>query len=317
MTAKMCHPSAKSTVAKATADSPASTDVTSPSLTEPASLDTAPSPSHKSSFPIPSTERQGQKALNRFDKIMEDMEKKSPEEITAFIQKYGPKSKSSRPPSYVIFLLKDNSYPRGWPLPLRYGRRYRVCHGRGALDIFVTGERSISKQQMEEMLQVQMFTAEDLFPLWKNGTGLCTSFAIYIASRLENSDHPTLFQFAELNGIHRACFSRDGTIIDSSARKILEVKDEKPISGYKGHWNLDKSSNDLTLLFKVCLSYLLVLFLFYFLLIYNRPLKVLNSQLSSPYRAMSKQCITVYFSSAIRNPFFVSSGKTPTRHLYF
>ncbi|KAM5471098.1 hypothetical protein MauCBS54593_003436 [Microsporum audouinii] len=107
---------------------------------------------------------------------------------------------------------------------------------------------------MEEMLQVQMFTAEDLFPLWKNGTGLCTSFAIYIASRLENSDHPTLFQFAELNGIHRACFSRDGTIIDSSARKILEVKDEKPISGYKGHWNLDKSSNDLTLLFKASKS---------------------------------------------------------------
>ncbi|KAM5480549.1 hypothetical protein McanCB56680_004780 [Microsporum canis] len=65
---------------------------------------------------------------------------------------------------------------------------------------------------------------------------------------------PTLFQFAELNGIHRACFSRDGTIIDSSARKILEVKDEKPISGYKGHWNLDKSSNNLTLLFKASKS---------------------------------------------------------------
>ncbi|KAM5460677.1 hypothetical protein McanCB49686_000392 [Microsporum canis] len=155
----MCHPSAKSTVAKATADSPASTDVTSPSLTEPASLDTASSPSHKSSSPIPSTERQGKKALTRFDKIMEDMKKKSPEEITAFIQKYGPK----------------------------------------------------------------MIT-------------------------------PTLFQFAELNGIHRACFSRDGTIIDSSARKILEVKDEKPISGYKGHWNLDKSSNNLTLLFKASKS---------------------------------------------------------------
>ncbi|EGE08343.1 hypothetical protein TEQG_08787 [Trichophyton equinum CBS 127.97] len=42
---------------------------------------------------------------------------------------------------------------------------------------------------------------------------------------------------------------RDGVIIDSSARKILESKDEKPVSGYKGLWKFDKSSNDLTLMF--------------------------------------------------------------------
>ncbi|EFR04282.1 hypothetical protein MGYG_07291 [Nannizzia gypsea CBS 118893] len=72
---------------------------------------------------------------------------------------------------------------------------------------FVTGESSISKEKMKEMLQVQMFTAKDLFPLWKNGTSLCTSFATYIASHPKNSDHPTMFQFTELNRIHRACFS--------------------------------------------------------------------------------------------------------------
>ncbi|EEQ34624.1 uncharacterized protein MCYG_07443 [Microsporum canis CBS 113480] len=136
MTAKMCHPSAKSTVAKATADSPASTDVTSPSLTEPASLDTASSPSHKSSSPIPSTERQGKKALTRFDKIMEDMKKKSPEEITAFIQKYGPKKMESLVyeeawvnSCFTSFIMLD----------------FILKQLHIELDMFVTGERSISK----------------------------------------------------------------------------------------------------------------------------------------------------------------------------
>ncbi|KMQ48603.1 hypothetical protein HL42_0731 [Trichophyton rubrum] len=86
---------------------------------------------------------------------------------------------------------------------------------------------------MEELLKIRIFTAEELLPLWNNGIGLCTSFATYIASRLEDSDCPTLVQFAKFNGIHRACFSRDGIIVDSSTKKTLEVTDQKPISGYR------------------------------------------------------------------------------------
>ncbi|EGD91939.1 hypothetical protein H112_00543 [Trichophyton rubrum D6] len=133
-------------------------------------------------------------------------------------------------------------------------------------------------------VQTRTFTAEDLFPLWKDGKGLCTSFATYVASRLENSVHPTLFQ---LNETHRACFIRDGVVIDSSARNILESKDEKPVSGHKGPWKFDKSSNDVTLIFQASKSSKFIAF--------------------SPYRAILKQCITVYCSSAVRNPLFASS----------
>ncbi|EFR04283.1 hypothetical protein MGYG_07292 [Nannizzia gypsea CBS 118893] len=99
MTAQMCHPPAKSTVTKATADhssvssadSPASTDATSVSLTEPVSLKITSNLLHKSPLPIPSAELQDKKAPTRFDKMLDDLKNKSPEELAAYLQKYGPK----------------------------------------------------------------------------------------------------------------------------------------------------------------------------------------------------------------------------------
>ncbi|GBF67329.1 hypothetical protein TMEN_10055 [Trichophyton mentagrophytes] len=37
-------------------------------------------------------------------------------------------------------------------------------------------------------------------------------------------------------------------------QKILESKDEKPVSGHKGLWKFDRSSNDLTLMFEASKS---------------------------------------------------------------
>ncbi|KAM5468865.1 hypothetical protein MauCBS54593_004860 [Microsporum audouinii] len=57
--------------------------------------------------------------------------------------------------------------------------------------------------------------------------------------------------FAKKNG-HRACFNSNGIIIDSSARQLLKVKDQKPASAFKGMWTLNNlASPDPILSFKV------------------------------------------------------------------
>ncbi|EZF93430.1 hypothetical protein H113_05627 [Trichophyton rubrum MR1459] len=53
--------------------------------------DSADSPASLKSFPpITSPELQGKKAATRFEKMREDMNNESPEEITAYIQNYAP-----------------------------------------------------------------------------------------------------------------------------------------------------------------------------------------------------------------------------------
>ncbi|EGD97701.1 hypothetical protein TESG_05103 [Trichophyton tonsurans CBS 112818] len=114
------------------------------------------------------------------------------------------------------------------------------------LDTFITGNVSISREQMRVVLENT--PAIDLRPLWKGGTGRCTSFAIHVASRMKDDDPSTIFHFVELEENHRACFTSTGIIIDSSARKLLQTKNENPVSGNSGLWKLDASTN--TLFFK-------------------------------------------------------------------
>ncbi|EGE08354.1 hypothetical protein TEQG_07329 [Trichophyton equinum CBS 127.97] len=84
-----CQPSTKSIVAKATvnyhssessAESQAST-----SLTESTSIEMASSPSVKSSSPVTSGTTQGKSSPSRLRKVFNEMEKKSPEEIAAYV----------------------------------------------------------------------------------------------------------------------------------------------------------------------------------------------------------------------------------------
>ena len=94
-----CQPSAKSIVAKATVNyhsSESSAESQAPtSLTESTSIEMASSPSVNSSSPITSVVTPGKNSPSRLEKMLEEMKKKSPEEITAYIQNYAPESKSS------------------------------------------------------------------------------------------------------------------------------------------------------------------------------------------------------------------------------
>lgn len=107
-----CQPSAKSIVAKATvnyhsSESSAESQA-SASLTESTSIEMASSPSVKSSSPVvTSGMTQGKSSPSRLQKMFNEMEKKSPEEIAAYIKKYGPKSKSSSCPGMVFICFAD------------------------------------------------------------------------------------------------------------------------------------------------------------------------------------------------------------------
>jgi hypothetical protein len=71
----------------------------------------------------------------------------------------------------------------------------------------------------DEMLsKINTLTPDQLEPSWNSGNGLCTSFAIFIATKTDGH-----FVYGD-QGNHRAAFNKEGIIIDSSARKALLVK---------------------------------------------------------------------------------------------
>ena len=66
---------------------------------------------------------------------------------------------------------------------------------------------------------------EELRPLWKNHHGVCTSWAVLLASKI--ADDPNNLCFAD-DGHHRVAFTRCGILIDSSARVALQLKNDVP-----------------------------------------------------------------------------------------
>ncbi|KAK2756879.1 hypothetical protein FQN53_008537 [Emmonsiellopsis sp. PD_33] len=79
----------------------------------------------------------------------------------------------------------------------------------------------------------------DLEPLWENGTGLCTSFTIFVALEL-NRTHGHEFKLAD-NGCHRAAYSSVDSrhiIVDSSARCLMTTDGTNAVRGFKGEWRV-------------------------------------------------------------------------------
>jgi hypothetical protein len=77
---------------------------------------------------------------------------------------------------------------------------------------------------------IQDANEEELRPLWANGTGVCTSWAVYIASAL-GEENGTVYSFGD-KWNHRAAWSQDGVAIDSSARNALQLTDGKIKGAY-------------------------------------------------------------------------------------
>ncbi|KAK2777041.1 hypothetical protein FQN53_002433 [Emmonsiellopsis sp. PD_33] len=79
----------------------------------------------------------------------------------------------------------------------------------------------------------------DLQRLWQDGTETCTSFAIFVSHRLEETFKYkfTLYD----NGFHRAALSlteEPSVIVDSSAHCLLTTNREEPVNGYDGIWRV-------------------------------------------------------------------------------
>ena len=90
------------------------------------------------------------------------------------------------------------------------------------------GERELLKNV------IQAADEEELRPLWANGTGVCTSWAVYNAFVLEE-ESGTVYSFGDMRN-HRAAWSQDGIAIDSSARNTLRLTDGKIESAHNTKW---------------------------------------------------------------------------------
>ncbi|EFR03741.1 hypothetical protein MGYG_06740 [Nannizzia gypsea CBS 118893] len=112
---------------------------------------------------------------------------------------------------------------------------------------FISGRSTISKTSLREALCD--VPCEELIPLWESGSGLCTSFSLCVAARIESQNYPSTFTVAELRG-HRASFNQRGVVIDSSARQALTLQ-KQPVKAYKGTWKMERPEESApVLLFK-------------------------------------------------------------------
>lgn len=125
-----------------------------------------------------------------------------------------------------------------------------LCRLGVSLEEFISGETELIKDEAEVALKE--LTDVVLSPIWKHGTGLCTSFAVYLTSKMDTPSH---FIYGNYLGRHRASYSRSGIIIDSSARNLLHDAHGGTLKAYGGKWRLKEiETSQPVLSFKVSSS---------------------------------------------------------------
>jgi hypothetical protein len=73
--------------------------------------------------------------------------------------------------------------------------------------------------------KIENASEEELQILWANHHGVCTSWAVLLASKI--AEDPNDLSFAD-SGNHRLAFIRCGILIDSSARDALQLSEDVP-----------------------------------------------------------------------------------------
>ena len=83
-------------------------------------------------------------------------------------------------------------------------------------------------------------TSEDLYQLWANGTGTCTCWPISVIDGLQKRSHKTTYIYGEKESGHRAAWSDEGIVLDSSARRpfLLSHPNEEYIFNAT-RWKMD------------------------------------------------------------------------------
>jgi len=78
----------------------------------------------------------------------------------------------------------------------------------------------------ERILQrIRNANEEELRSLWIKNYGICTSWAVLLASKIAKDPNDLFFADA---GNHRVAFTKCGILIDSHARVALQLKDGVP-----------------------------------------------------------------------------------------
>jgi hypothetical protein len=93
----------------------------------------------------------------------------------------------------------------------------------------------LPKDKLEKLIMAA--TDDQLKPLWNNGTGLCTSWCVLISSKV----YPDFNNNLGDQGKHRAAFSAQGIIIESSAYDAMRAeKDNEAVATEqsKSRWHM-------------------------------------------------------------------------------
>lgn len=89
-----------------------------------------------------------------------------------------------------------------------------------------TDELQTNSEMLDMILQrIENADEEELRSLWVNSHGVCTSWAVLLASKI--ADDPNDLFFADA-GDHRVALTRCGILIDSHTRVALQLKDGIP-----------------------------------------------------------------------------------------
>ena len=79
-----------------------------------------------------------------------------------------------------------------------------------------------SEMKKKILRRIRNASEKELQSLWADCHGLCTSWAVLLASKIAEDPNDLYFGDA---GRHRVAFTKSGVLIDSHAREALQLKD--------------------------------------------------------------------------------------------
>jgi hypothetical protein len=102
-------------------------------------------------------------------------------------------------------------------MPRNLGTKWWLC--------LLTKLETDSETKERILQRIRNANEEELRSLWIKNYGICTSWAVLLASKIAKDPNDLFFADA---GNHRVAFTKCGILIDSHARVALQLKDGVP-----------------------------------------------------------------------------------------
>ena len=120
------------------------------------------------------------------------------------------------------------------------------------LRTYIQDPESLKANKATTNAAIKAARCGELEDLWQTATGTCTIWAVNLARQLTGS--PSGLILGDL-GNHRAAWSENGVVIDSSVLRAIDLSaNEQYCSEKKGSWRIERGTGGAKLLFKVCSS---------------------------------------------------------------